>query len=142
MYLGELFQSPFLCNIWSKVIIVSLNTTHKFQFIIFNYLIYILISIEISYFIHVLFKTQLTSIVGFPSGSDSKESACNAGDLGLIPGSGRHPGEVNGYLFQYSCLENSMDRGAWWLQSMGSQRVGHDWATNTFTFIFIIFNWV
>ena len=94
----ELFQSPFLCNIWSKVIIVSLNTTHKFQFIIFYYLICILISIEISYFIHVLFKTQLTSIVGFPSGSDSKESVRNAGDLGSISGSGRHPGEVNDYL--------------------------------------------
>ena len=43
-----------------------------------------------------------------------KESACNAGDLGLIPGLGRSPGEGNGNLLQYSCLENSMDRGAWW----------------------------
>ena len=49
----------------------------------------------------------------FPGGSDGKESACDAGDLGLIPGSGRSPGEENGYPFQYSCLENSMDRGAW-----------------------------
>ena len=47
-------------------------------------------------------------------GSDGKESACNAGDLGLIPGSGRSPGEGNGYPLQYSCLENSMDRWAWW----------------------------
>ena len=46
-------------------------------------------------------------------GSESKESACNAGDTGLIPGSGRSPGEWNGYLLQYSCLEDSMDRGAW-----------------------------
>ena len=43
-----------------------------------------------------------------------KKSACNAGDLGLIPGSGRSPGEGNGNPLQYSCLENSMDRGAWW----------------------------
>ena len=50
---------------------------------------------------------------GFPGGSDSKESACNAGDLGLIPGSGRSPGEGNGNPLQYSCLENCMDRGAW-----------------------------
>jgi len=50
---------------------------------------------------------------GFPSGSDGKESACNVGDLGLIPGSGRSPGEGNGYPFQCSCLENPMDRGAW-----------------------------
>ena len=50
--------------------------------------------------------------MGFPGGSDSKESACNAGVLGLVPGSGRSPGEENGYPLQYSCLENSMDRGA------------------------------
>ena len=42
-----------------------------------------------------------------------KKSACNAGDLGLIPGSGKSPGERNGYPLQYSCLENPMDRGAW-----------------------------
>ena len=51
---------------------------------------------------------------GFPGGSDCKESACNAGDLGLINGSGRFPGAGNGNPLQYSCLENSMDRGAWW----------------------------
>ena len=49
----------------------------------------------------------------FPGGSDSKESARNAGNLGLIPGLGRSPGEGNGNPVQYSCLENSMDRGAW-----------------------------
>ena len=51
---------------------------------------------------------------GFPGGSDDKESACNAKDLGTILVSGRSPGEGNGYLLQYSCLENSVDRGAWW----------------------------
>ena len=45
---------------------------------------------------------------------DSKESACNAEDPGSIPGLGRFPGEGNGYPLQYSCLEDSMDRGAWW----------------------------
>ena len=49
----------------------------------------------------------------FPSGSDGKESACNAGDPGSIPGSGRSLGEGNGYPLQCSCLENSMDRRAW-----------------------------
>ena len=49
---------------------------------------------------------------GFPGGSDGKESACNEGDLGLIPGSGRFPEEGNGNPLQYSCLENSMDRRA------------------------------
>ena len=52
--------------------------------------------------------------MGFPGGSDGKESACNVGDLGSVPGLGRSPGEGNGYTPQYSCLENSMDRGAWW----------------------------
>ena len=51
---------------------------------------------------------------GFSGGSDGKESACNAGDLGSIPGSGRSPAEGNGNPLQYFCLGNSMDRGAWW----------------------------
>ena len=50
---------------------------------------------------------------GFPGGSDGKESACNAGGLDLIPGSGRSPGGGHGNPLQYSCLENPMDRGAW-----------------------------
>ena len=50
----------------------------------------------------------------FPSGSDGKASAYNVGDLGSIPGSGRSSGEGNGNPLQYSCLENPMDRGAWW----------------------------
>ena len=52
--------------------------------------------------------------LGFPSGSNGKESSYNAGDLGLIPGSGRYPGEGHDNPLQYSCLEYSMDRGAWW----------------------------
>ena len=52
--------------------------------------------------------------MGFPCGSDSKESACNAGDLGSIPGSARSTREGNSNPLQYSCLQNSMDRGAWW----------------------------
>ena len=60
----------------------------------------------------------------------SKESACSAGDSGdmvSIPGLGRSPEEKHGNPLQYSCLENPMGRGAWWLQSIGSQRGGHDW---------------
>ena len=53
-------------------------------------------------------------IVGFPGGTDSEESACHTGDLGLIPGSRRSPGEGNGNPLQNSCLENPKDRGAWW----------------------------
>ena len=53
-------------------------------------------------------------LLGFPGGSDGKESACSARDPSWIPGSGRSPGEGNGYALQFSYLENSMDRGAWW----------------------------
>ena len=59
--------------------------------------------------------SQLLKVVlsGFPGSSAGKESACNVGDVGLIPGLGRSPGEGNGNPLQCSCLENSMDRGAW-----------------------------
>ena len=59
-------------------------------------------------------KWDLAINLGFPGGSDSKESTCNAGDLGSIPKLGRSSGEGNGYPHQCSCLENSMNRGAWW----------------------------
>ena len=52
--------------------------------------------------------------MGFPGGSDGKESVCGVGDPGLIPSLGRCPGEGNGYPLQYSCLKNPMDRRAWW----------------------------
>ena len=60
---------------------------------------------------HTLGKNVMQ--LGFRSGSDGKESACNVGEPGSIPGSGRSPGEGNVNLLQYSCLENSMDRGVW-----------------------------
>ena len=69
---------------------------------------------------------------GFPAGSDSKESACNAGDLGSIPGLGRSLGEGNDNLPQYSCLENSMDRRAWWATVHGVAKI--QTLTNTFVF--------
>ena len=72
--------------------------------------------------------------MGFPAGSDSKESACNAGDPGSIPGLGRSLGEGNSYPLQYSCLCSipwTEEPGR--LQSMGSQRVGHDRVTYTWT---------
>jgi len=68
----------------------------------------------------------MDKITGLPGGSDGKESACNAGDLGLILGLGRSPGEENGNPLQYSCLEKSMDREAWWTTVHGVTRVRHD----------------
>ena len=61
----------------------------------------------------------------FPGDLDGKESACNVGELGLIPGSGRSPGEGTGNPLQYSCLENSWTEEPGGLQSTGSQRVGY-----------------
>ena len=61
----------------------------------------------------ILIYTLVYQDMGFPGGSDGKESACNAGDLGLIPTLGRSPGGGNGNPLQYSCLEKSMDKGAW-----------------------------
>jgi len=67
---------------------------------------------------------SLPPTLGLPGGSEGNESACKERDLGSVPGSGRSPGEGTGNPLQYSCLENSMDRGAW--QTMGLQRVRHN----------------
>ena len=62
---------------------------------------------------------HLQKFFWFPGGSDSKESACNVGDWTSVPGSGTSPGEGNDNPLQYSCLENPMDRGAWWATAHG-----------------------
>ena len=72
-------------------------------------------------------ELKFTLHISFPGGSHGKESSCNAGDLGLISGSGRSPGEGKGYPLQYSGLENPMDRGAWQATvHTGSPSVGHN----------------
>ena len=64
---------------------------------------------------------------GLPWWLSGKESTCNEGDVGSIPGSGRCPGEGNGNPLQYSCLENPMDRGAWWATVHGAaEESGHN----------------
>ena len=85
-----------------------------------------LIWIPFIYFSHLIdvartFFTMLKYVpsTGFPGGSDGKESACSAGDPGLIPELGRFSGEGNGYPLQCYCLENSMDRGALWVTVHG-----------------------
>ena len=84
--------------------------------------------------IHLLIYCLLWWVLGFSRWLSGKESTSNAegtGDTGLIPGSGRSPGGGCGNPLQYSCLENPMDRGAWWdIQFLGSQRLRHDsdWA--------------
>ena len=70
-----------------------------------------------------------TNYLGLSGGSDGKESACNRGDLGLIPGLGRSPGEGSGNPFSNLAWRIPMDRGTWWATVHGLQRVGHDWAS-------------
>ena len=71
--------------------------------------------------------------IGFLGNSNSKESASHAGDMGLIPWSGRYPGEGHGNPFQYSCLKTPRTEEPVGLELIGSQRVGHSWATQTHT---------
>ena len=68
--------------------------------------------------------TEWTELMSFPGGLVGKDTACNAGDTGLIPGLGRFPGRGNGNPLQYSCLENGADRGS--LAGCSCKRVGHD----------------
>ena len=72
----------------------------------------------------LLLRNKQYCILGFPGGSDSEEAACSAGDMRSIPGSGISPGEGSDNPLQYSCLKNSVDRGAWWatLHGMAKSR--------------------
>ena len=90
------------------------------QFLIFNF------GERVFYTIIAQRKPTLKFIktVAFPGGSDGKEFACNAGELGSIPGLGISPGERKGYPLQYFCLENSMDRAAWQATVHGVARIG------------------
>ena len=81
-----------------------------------------------------LMSFHLCIYIGIPPGSDGKVSACNTRDPGSIPGSGRSPGEGNGNPLQYSCLENSMDGGAWWATVHGAAESPKWLSDFTFTF--------
>ena len=80
-------------------------------------------------------KDTMINFRDFPGGSEVKASACNAEDLGSIPGSGRSPGEGNGNPLQYSCLENPMDGGAWWTIVHGVAKSRIQLSDFTFTFM-------
>ena len=73
---------------------------------------------------------DISCLLGFPGGSDGEESACNAGDPGSIPGLRWSPGGGHGNPLQYSCLENSMNRGAWWATVHGVAK-GRKWLSNS-----------
>ena len=97
---------------FEEVAICSLPVISPLCFIIFNVsLLLYAVMLWVRY--RFLFSEKYGGDLGFPRGSDGKESACNVGNLGSIPGLGRSPGERKGYPLQSSCLENPMDRGAW-----------------------------
>ena len=102
---------------------ISRTYLHNWNFVLFDHHFPIYPSFQ-----------PLANTIWLCASLDSTEPTCNAGDPGSIPRSGRSPGEGNGYPLQYSCLQKSMHRGAWRATVQGSQRVGHDWVTNTFTF--------
>ena len=81
-----------------------------------------------------MFLILVKLLSGFPGGSEGTASACTAGDLGLIPGLGRSPGEGNGIPLQYSCLENPKNRGAWWATVHGVAKSRTRLSDFTFTF--------
>ena len=85
------------------IIILKYATTDK-TLVVLQFCHYILIK-----------EDRLNEFIGgFPAGSNGKESACKAGDAGSVPALGGSPGEAHGDSLQYSCLENPVDRGAWW----------------------------
>ena len=96
--------------------------------------IIVLLSISPFMSISVCLMYWEISLRRFPGGSDGKVSACNAGDLGSIPGLGRSPGEGNGNPLQYSCLENSVDGEAWWATVYGITKSRTGLSDFTFTF--------
>ena len=85
--------------------------------------------------ISLLFNTLSRIVKGFPHGSEVKAPACNVGDLGLIPGSGRSAGEGNGNPLQYSCLENPTDWGAWWASQGRKESDMTEWLQFVITFL-------
>ena len=127
------WNSPITCwgtmiNLWVRQRSCSIKMIHDLCCIHIVGLTgsFILCCPQVALWFVPFFFVCLSDICGFPGGSEGKESGFNKGDLVSIPGSGRSPGEGNGNPLQYSCLENPMDRGAWW--AMGSQRVRPNWS--------------
>ena len=108
-----IFPTRFLLFAF-PVYVLTLNIHKMCLTICFTWFMYISILLEFWVFFFPLPMLYLETRINFPHSSLDKESACSVGDLGLIPGLGRSPRKGNGNPLQYSCLENSMDRGAWW----------------------------
>ena len=106
--LGQILEGscfPWLIAPSSIFKAINIASSHQLSLLSFSFTLFTL--------------SPFCSPLCFPGGSDDKESACNAADLGSIPGLGRSPGEGNGYQLHYSCLGNLTDRGAWWARVQG-----------------------
>ena len=97
------FKATMIKNLMSAILLYCLT----FLFFFLSMKIFFI------FFLQQCLDVSLNWLLGFPGGSDDEESTCNAGDQGLLPGSGRSPGGRHSNPLQYSCLENPMDRGAW-----------------------------
>ena len=106
---------------WCVYVVIGLDNPNKFWVGGAGSILAVLLSINLSIYLSSIYLLSSSGVFirasftfrGFPCGSDGKTFACNAGDPGSIPGSGRSPGEGNGNPLQYSCLENSIDWEAW-----------------------------
>ena len=119
-----LFAALFLCSYFCLPHFFSVFCGFNQAFNIVPFYLFQNISYTSSHFLRCCFR-------GFPGGSDGEESACNAGDPGSIPGSGRSPGEGNGNPLQYSWLENFMNGGAWQAAVHGVPKSQTRLVTNT-----------
>ena len=121
---GSATRAP---SAWCQKLFPLMKTSHDHRFGLF------------SFTLEEKKNMQVRTLLGFPGGSVfKKKTACQAGDVGLIPGSGRSPGEGNGNPLQYSCLENPMDRGAWWATVHGVAKSRKQLSGFTFTFLTLL----
>ena len=105
------FFHNFLCLIWRLKVLIATPGVFSLHCGMWTFFFFFLVACRLF--------SWFTYDLGFPGGSDGKESACIVGDPGSVLGLGRSPGEGNGYPLQYSCLESPMDRGAWWATVYG-----------------------
>ena len=149
IYMFSIYTCSFLdleqqFTVWLLPLLTSLKVISSCRVSVSSFLWTSPSLVPLPYEVYTEFILKCLSCPSFCSGhlmlqfaQDDKESGCNVWDLGLIPDLGQSSGEGNGYPLQYSCLENSMDRGAWWAILYGAAESGHDWATNTFTLFFL-----
>ena len=131
LYLYRVFFSFLMINLWFNSFENTNELIQKEEHCLNFFINRVKIFCSVYPVLHISIAFNL--IHRIPGGSDYKESACSAGDPSSIPGSGRSPGKRNDNPFQYSSLENPMDRGAWWATVHGVTKSRTWVSNNTFT---------